>query len=410
MKIRKAAKWFVIVLVLLLILGPVRADLIESGAATQADFYRSGSGQLFSGSSSVTSSSGSSSVTSSSGSGVFYEKTVEAPVDAVDAVAAVETSEAEFNSYGYDSDGFGSSDSDSYSGYDSSASSYAGKAYYASEESGAVTDNGASEESGAVADNGASVDQVNVSTGRKLIRTITLDLEALDFDGCYDDLKSAVQACGGYFEDSSIRSRDYFSSSDLRTGTFTIRIPVSAADTFTEAVGGLGNVVSRSESARDVTLEYTDNESRVKALRIQQENLLEMLEKAETVEDMLAIQTQLSNVEYELEYYQSSLNRLENQVEYMTIYLNIDEVEEVTPPPALTFRERIQKGWSDSVKNFAEDSRNLVIGLIIRLPYIAVLAVLAGIVLLVRRARTKSKLESGKSKNVDSKAEDSDAE
>ena len=83
------------------------------------------------------------------------------------------------------------------------------------------------------------------------------------------------------------------------------------------------NVTYSSESTEDVTLAYTDMQSHVAALRTEQETLLSMLGQAQSMEDILAIQTQLTQVRYEIESYESQLRVYDNQVDYSTVYLDI---------------------------------------------------------------------------------------
>ena len=182
---------------------------------------------------------------------------------------------------------------------------------------------------------------------QKLIRTVYLDAETLDMDPLMAWIESRVGSLGGYFEQKSIRrsgSRDdgsYYKYADLM-----IRIPAENLDQFLSQVGEKANVTSTSESTENVTLQYVSTQSRVTALETEQQRLLELLENAETMEDLLTIEERLTDVRWELENYASQLRVLDNQVNYNTVYLNIWEVDEPTVVVERTVWQKIGDGFT----------------------------------------------------------------
>ena len=145
------------------------------------------------------------------------------------------------------------------------------------------------------------------------------------------------------------------------------------------AVSDQSNVTSKNETVTDVTLQYVDLESHKKALEAEQERLLEMIEQAETVEDMITIESRLSEVRYQLESQESQLRTFDNQIQYSTVYLNIAEVEKYTPVAERTFFEKISDGFTDNLAGVAEDLVNFVIWFISSLPYLVVWGIIIAI-------------------------------
>lgn len=232
----------------------------------------------------------------------------------------------------------------------------------------------------------------NTLTGsdRKLIRTVSVTVETLDFDAFSTDLERAVTQAGGYFESRRVSGNSGQSDDGLMYGSYTIRIPESALEDFSEKMDGLGNILSRNENVEDVTLQYSDTEGRIRSLKKQQDRLLELLEDAENVEDIITIEARLSEVEYELESYQSSKNILDNQISYVTIQLEASEVQKVTPPAKLSIWERIRLGLGDSLDNLQEGCVDFLVGLIVCFPYLLAAAVMIGvIVIIVKKVRRK---------------------
>lgn len=227
---------------------------------------------------------------------------------------------------------------------------------------------------------------------QKLIRTVYLDAETLDMDPLMAWIESRVGSLGGYFEQKSIRrsgSRDdgsYYKYADLM-----IRIPAENLDQFLSQVGEKANVTSTSESTENVTLQYVSTQSRVTALETEQQRLLELLENAETMEDLLTIEERLTDVRWELENYASQLRVLDNQVNYSTVYLNIWEVDEPTVVVERTVWQKIGDGFTRNAGRMWDGLVNFFIWILTVIPYLLPIALIGGVVILVMKLGKKLK-------------------
>lgn len=234
------------------------------------------------------------------------------------------------------------------------------------------------------------IDQM-VQNGRKLIRTIRLEMQTKEFDALIDGLVKKVQEMEGYIESSAMWGNSYYNNS-TRSSEYTVRVPSDRLNEFIDVVEGLGNVTYKNESVEDVTLQYVDVESRKKALETEQERLLELLEQAENLEDLLAIESRLSEVRYELENYGSQKRFLDNQIDYSTVYLTITEVERITETGKKTFFEEITERFGNSLYMVGNGFREFVIVLVGSLPVLAVWVFMTVLVILViRRTVCKKK-------------------
>ncbi len=202
---------------------------------------------------------------------------------------------------------------------------------------------------------------------RKLIKTVNMDVETEEFDGLITKLRERVGELKGYIESSNIRGNIRYQES--RNAAITIRVPSGELENFVNEVAEISNIVRRSENVSDITLTYVDVESRKKALEIEQERLHSLLEKAESVEDIITIEGRLSEVQYELQSYASQLLVYDNQVDYSTIHLNISEVKRLTPQEEPSILERITEGFSDNFSAATKMLVDLFIGIIILSPY-----------------------------------------
>ncbi len=258
--------------------------------------------------------------------------------------------------------------------------------------SGAELDDEYSWDTDETADTGVTSEnglEAQVENGRKLIRTVSLSLETKEFDSVLTNLSTKTTELGGYIETSSVNGNSY-SHHSTRYASYVIRIPADKLNEFVEVVSELGNVTQKNESVEDVTLRYIDVESHKKALETEQERLLELLSKAENMEEILTIESKLSDIRYEIENYESQLKTMDNQIDYSTVSVYVDEVERVTDTGEKGFFEEIKERFGNSLYVVARGIRGLVIGILGSLPILIVCGgVIAVVVIVVRKILKK---------------------
>ena len=231
------------------------------------------------------------------------------------------------------------------------------------------------------------------ATERKLIKNVDMNVETREYDKLLTAVENKVTELGGYIESlDAYNGSSYYSYRSTRNANMTIRIPKDRLDEFLNTVSDLGNVTSRSENVQDVTLTYVDLQSHRDALQTEQERLLQLLEQAESIEDIITIEQRLSDVRYQLESMESQLRSYDNQVDYSTVYLYIDEVEVYTPVEEETAWERISAGFMYSLKSIGEGIKEAAIWFVIHIPYLVIWAiVIAVIVLILKKIRKRTK-------------------
>lgn len=237
------------------------------------------------------------------------------------------------------------------------------------------------------------------TTGRKLIRNVDMDVETESFDALLASAQSQAEELGGYIESSNISNSSYASStSAARSARLTARIPSEKLDGYLAGISKQSNVTRKSESTEDVTLQYVDLQSHKKALLAEQESLLSMMEQAESIEDIIAINEQLTDVRYQIESMESQLRTYDNQVDYSTVNLYIDEVERYTPGAAKSAGARIAEGFSANIYRVGNFFKNFAIEFIILLPILIAVAIVLGIAILIVRIiiKVSEKHQAGK--------------
>lgn len=236
-----------------------------------------------------------------------------------------------------------------------------------------------------------SAEPQSAESGQKLIRKLRLTVETDDYQVFVDTLKTKLLALGGYIEDMEANT-----SGRTPSATIVLRVPADQLSALTDSVSGIGNVTYKHESQQDVTLQYTDTESHIAALRTEQERLLQLLEKAESLSEILEIEDRMTYVRYELENYERSLRALSNQVSYATATIEVRQVEVFTPMEEPGYWEKLGDGISDSVNGLWDFAKELFRGFVVSLPYLIVFLVLPLIILLVLVKRIRRKLKAKK--------------
>lgn len=221
----------------------------------------------------------------------------------------------------------------------------------------------------------------------KIIKRYDFNYETETFDDSYSYLKEQIVQYGGYVSSSEM------AGIKLRTLNLTARIPAEASDEFTSRLGKLGTIISQSESAEDVTLQYTDTESRIASLKIEQERLNALLEKADTLENIFKLEERLTQVRYELENYQSQKNHYDDLISYSTVKIILEEVDYTVEADDGSVFSKISTGFRSSFRDVKNNIEKFFVGLLVMVPYLVewavVLLIVGGIIRFIVRYTRK---------------------
>ena len=224
-------------------------------------------------------------------------------------------------------------------------------------------------------------------TEQKLIKTVRMDVETEDLEALLPQISAKIAQLGGYVENQELYNGSSYSSYRHRSANLTIRVPAENLNGFVEDVRGVSNVVTYNESTENVTLQYVSTESRVKALEVEQERLLELLAKAENMSDLLEIEARLTDVRYELENVTSQLRVLANQVDYATIHLYISQVKVYTETQELTVWQRIGSGFKENLRDMGENVTDFFVWFVTYSPQLLIWAAVIAVAVTVLRKK-----------------------
>lgn len=238
------------------------------------------------------------------------------------------------------------------------------------------------------------------AVGEKKIRTVTMTLECKNIENASKELKNRVKAQGGYIESEDFSALNQSNSSTMN---FTLRIPKDNVDGFLDFLNGEGRILSKSENLQDVRLQYRDAKSHIKALETEQERILALMDKAETIDQLIALESRLTDIRYQLESYNSEILDYDNRVNFSTIYLELQESVEgkINNTSSYSFSDKVKNGFYKNIFAIQLFFSNLALFLLVYIPQILfVLLVILALVLLNKKLNAKAK----KQKEKDAKA------
>ncbi len=218
---------------------------------------------------------------------------------------------------------------------------------------------------------------------KKIIRTAALTIVTQRYAEGLSTLRGLCEEAGGWV---SASNESVNSATGLHTAYLTLRIPTAALDGYLEGSAGAGRVTRREETAEDVSENYYDTKARLENQQALMARLQALVTDAATLSDLLDLETKMADTQYAIDQLQTSLNRTDRQVDYATV--NVTLREERTPEltdGTVSLGARLlgalRTGW-EAFTGFLQD---VAVFLTAALPFLAVVAVVAGGLLLRKR-------------------------
>ncbi|MDO4539493.1 MAG: DUF4349 domain-containing protein [Syntrophomonadaceae bacterium] len=240
---------------------------------------------------------------------------------------------------------------------------------------------------------GASDGNATELVQEKLIYTAHISVETLDFERSRDLLLNLIARQNGIIQSQTFNddtSLTRYNDNDYKRRSMNVvaRVPSANYDAFVGAMGDIGYIRNSNSSVDNISQRYYDTQTRLSSLRIQEERLLEMMRQSTTVEEMIQVESALSNVQYEIDRNTTDLRYMDRDVAYSTVTVYLSEVHEYSNVPThrLNFWERLVKSLSGSWNFLLTALEGLLVAVIYILPF-AVIAFV--IVLLIRKTMRK---------------------
>ena len=234
----------------------------------------------------------------------------------------------------------------------------------------------------------APATSADASAPAKIIHTAEMDLETTDFGGAVEALAQLTGELGGYYESSRL------DTDGGRRTSYTVRVPAENFRSFLDRAGGICHVLSVREDAADVSEVYYDTEGRLKTQQAKLDRLRELLGQAADMEDMISLESAISQTEEEIDRLSGTLSRWDSQVDLASVAVCLRQVSRLSnvPEPAQTFGQRMAAAFREGLAAFGAWVRELLEALAYSWTWLLLaLAVLVIAVFLLRRAVKKRK-------------------
>lgn len=237
------------------------------------------------------------------------------------------------------------------------------------------------------------------TAAEKIIYSANVQMETMEFLKTVEALENTIAQFGGFVENSDVNGdTSYLDDGSVhirnRNAFYSVRIPAERLDEFLQQTGTLGNVTGSSKSAVNVTSQYTDHEARRASLEAQETRLLELVAAAENIDSLIALESKLAEVRYEIENIQRTLNDLDSRIAYSTVDIYVREVEvyEHTPTVQRSLWQRMGDAFVRGWKSFVRGLGNFLVGLSGAIfPLLLVVGIGIGIFFVVRTFLRKKK-------------------
>lgn len=251
-------------------------------------------------------------------------------------------------------------------------------------------------ETGSTADAGvftsaAAKSMAEAPSEQMIIRTASLTIGTQTYDESLAALRSLCGEAGGWSSSVSENTNN----SGLRTCYLTLRVPSGKLDGFLSGTADLGRVTYRSEHAEDVTESYRDTQGRLNTQLALMARLQALVTDAADLSDLLALESQIADTQYQIDRLQTSLNGTERKVNYATVDVTLREespAADITDGEK-TLGQRIVSALKSGGAAFVELLENAAVWVAAALPFIGIVAAVWAAVALIRRRVKRRKAE-----------------
>ena len=220
----------------------------------------------------------------------------------------------------------------------------------------------------------------------KIVITMTVRAYTDNFTEDFNILKTKLLSVGGYIASSTSN----YSATSGNTVTATLKVPADKCQEFTDSFSGYLEIRSSEVKSEDITEQYIDAESRIKALETERDALQRMMQDNTDYGDVMTISSRLTAVIADLEKAKALLAEYEKRVAFSTIHLTLTEKTEENTGEEPSMFVRMGRDFVDSLGSVGNFFADLLVFFIGKLPQLVLWAgVITLIVVLVKKKKKR---------------------
>lgn len=218
-----------------------------------------------------------------------------------------------------------------------------------------------------------TLNDVRLHPNLRIIRNADLTLKVKNLEAKWDEVAQIARSVGGFIAESNVDKDDEGNLS----GSITVRVPEKFFESALERVSVLGKLETKKVTSEDVSQEYTDTESRLRVLRVEESRYFSLLEKAKRLNDILRLESELARVRSEIEQATGRLRWLSSATTYSTINVSMHEKTKTKPEPAAgwTLKKEVKNAWG-ALLEALKVAATVLIWTVIYIPFYVILVAL----------------------------------
>jgi len=209
---------------------------------------------------------------------------------------------------------------------------------------------------------------------QKVIKTASLSITVNDVDKTVGQITNEAVLVSGFVQNSSVTENE----KGIKYANIILRVPVASFENLISKIKSFASLVDREDiNGQEVTQEYVDLQASLTHNLAVEAQYLELLKRAQTVEEIIAVRDKLDQVQGQIEQIKGRIRYLDNQTEMATIAVNISSEAKVTLPAEKWQPWEVIKGAAKNfivgLQNFANFIILLIFFLVTLIPYLIVI-------------------------------------
>lgn len=240
----------------------------------------------------------------------------------------------------------------------------------------------------------------DIMSQRKIIMDGDVSLETMHFDDSIAAMDQLINDFGGFAEVRNVVGKSQYSQ-NRRNATYVLRVPADRFELVLKNMGNIGTVLESNSKGTDITDQYYDTGARIKTLKVQEETLLGILTKSTNLDDVITLESRISQVRYEIESLENTVRNYDRLLSFsrITVYIReVDDRSETKPTPE-TLGDRISSSFNGAIEDFKRGFEDFIVWLagswITIIWYIIIISIAVICYRIIKRRRTKKKLQAG---------------
>lgn len=242
--------------------------------------------------------------------------------------------------------------------------------------------------------------------GSKIIKTATVTAETQKYTESTEALKTLITTVGGHISNSNMSENSSYRNDGKKEkyANYTIKVPAEQFDTFISGLSSIFNVTNMSTVTEDVSESYFTLQARIETLQAKREGLVSMLKNVDVNTDFATwkqINSELTEIDTQINIYNDQLKSLENKVSYATVTLSVREVAEYTETEEKGYGAEVLDALKGSGSAVVEFFKGLLIAIIYVLPFAMIFGGSVVIIIVIIRTSIRRKRAKRNKHNAD---------